>query len=179
MLSYEELIEANLGLVVQVIRDKVHGANQIGIFTYEDLIQIGRVGLCKAARGYKPGNTKFDTYAYTVIRNEIFDALEYASVRRNYEASEDFDTVLGMTPVYDDPFEDRIGLESLLNTLQSKSTGIISKGIKALRLNAQGLSYKEIGEMLGSNDKNATAWASKARKYLLNNPEIIALRGSI
>lgn len=179
MLSYNELVEENLGLVIQVIKDLVRGVNQIGIFTYEDLIQIGRVGLCKAALSYNPPKAKFGTYAYTVIRNEIFDALEYASVRRTHEASDDFETVMSTIPVYDDPFEERIGLEALLNTLQSKTTGIISKGIRALRLNADGMSYKEIGELFGVTANNVTAWASKARKYLSTNPEILALRESV
>ena len=178
MLSYNELVEGNLNIVYQVIKDQIRGSKKIGIFTYEDLVQIGRVGLCKAARSYKPTKAKFNTYAYTVIRNELFDTLEYASVHKVPETSEDFDVAMYTTPFYDE-YEGEMGLESLLNTLQSNTTGIVSKGIKALLLNAQGLSYKEIGEMFNTTANNATAWASKARKYLLNNSQIIAMRESV
>lgn len=40
--------EENMGLVHKVIGDKVHG-NRWGFYTYEDLFQIGCIGLCKAA----------------------------------------------------------------------------------------------------------------------------------
>jgi len=80
MLSNErdKLIEDNMPLVGQVIKDKVHNVQGIGIFTYEDLFQIGCIGLCKAADTYQPGKWQFSTYAYLLVRNEIFDALDYA-----------------------------------------------------------------------------------------------------
>ena len=180
MLSYEELIENNLGLVDRVIKDKIADINKIGMFTLDDLVQIGRVGLCKAARGYRPedGKAKFDTFAYVCIRNEIYDSLEYASVRTKWESPEDIEVVLATTPV-DDDFDNRSGAEYVVNAIQRSTSGIISKGIEALKLYSQGFSYKDIGEMMGASTNNVTAWVSKARKYLLKNPEILALRGTI
>ena len=58
-------VEKNLGLVHKVINDKVHGPYQLGIYTREDLFQIGCIGLCKAAATDKGGN--FSTYAYRLI----------------------------------------------------------------------------------------------------------------
>ena len=43
-------------------------ARGIGIHTYDDLFQIGCVGLCKAADTYKAGKASFSTYAYMLIR---------------------------------------------------------------------------------------------------------------
>ena len=40
-------VEANMGLVGKVIADKVHGTNQYRIHSYEDLYQIGCIGLFK------------------------------------------------------------------------------------------------------------------------------------
>jgi len=69
-------IEENMGLVGQVIKDKVREIHRIGIYTYDDLFQIGCVGLCKAADTYRAeGDACFSTYAYIIIRNEIYDAL--------------------------------------------------------------------------------------------------------
>ena len=44
--------------------------------------QIGCIGLCKAAQTDQPGyNVAFSTYAYRLIRNEIYTQLEYATRR--------------------------------------------------------------------------------------------------
>ena len=42
----QRIVEANMGLVGRVIKDKVHGLGQEGAFTYDDLFQIGCIGLC-------------------------------------------------------------------------------------------------------------------------------------
>ena len=73
------LVTQNLKLVHKVIHDKVHNPHQLGIFAYDDLFQIGCIGLCKAAVTDKGG--VFSTYAYRLIWHEICSALEYASVR--------------------------------------------------------------------------------------------------
>lgn len=59
------LAEENMGLVHQVIKDKIHGYGQWGFYTYDDLFQIGCIGLCKAAAADKGGT--FSTYAYRLI----------------------------------------------------------------------------------------------------------------
>ncbi len=38
---------------------------------YEDILQIGRIGLLKSIRTYDPQKAKFATYAYACIKNEI------------------------------------------------------------------------------------------------------------
>lgn len=62
-------VEQNLGLVGKVIKDKVHNPGQNSIYSYDDLYQIGCIGLCKAAYSDKGGC--FSTYAYRLIWNEI------------------------------------------------------------------------------------------------------------
>ena len=57
------IVEDNMGLVGRVIKDKVHLPS--GLFTYEDLFQIGCIGLCKAAATDRGGC--FSTYAYRCI----------------------------------------------------------------------------------------------------------------
>ena len=69
----QRIVEENMGLVGRVIKDKVHGLGQEGTFTYDDLFQIGCIGLCKAAATDKGGC--FSTYAYRLIWNEICDTL--------------------------------------------------------------------------------------------------------
>ena len=69
----QRVVEENMGLVVKVIQDKVHDLHQDSCFSFEDLRQIGAIGLCKAAATDKGGC--FSTYAYRLIWNEICDAL--------------------------------------------------------------------------------------------------------
>ena len=49
------LVTENLRLVHKVIHDKVHSPQQLGMFSYDDLFQIGCIGLCKAAATDKGG----------------------------------------------------------------------------------------------------------------------------
>lgn len=55
-----ELVSNNIKLIHKVIHDKVHNPHQAGIFSYDDLFQIGCIGLCKAAATDKGG--VFSTY---------------------------------------------------------------------------------------------------------------------
>ena len=80
-------VEENLGLVHKVINDKVHGPYQLGIYSREDLFQIGCIGLCKAVATDKGGN--FSTYAYRLIWNQICDALIYSTRRQANEVTYD------------------------------------------------------------------------------------------
>ena len=41
----QRVVEENMGLVVKVIQDKVHDLNQDSCFSFEDLRQIGAIGL--------------------------------------------------------------------------------------------------------------------------------------
>ena len=45
----QRIVEENMGLVGKVIKAKVHGIGQQGVFTSEELLQLGCIGLCKAA----------------------------------------------------------------------------------------------------------------------------------
>ena len=84
-------VEENMGLVGKVIQDCVHTLGTGCIYDYDDLFQIGCIGLCKAAQTDQPGyNVAFSTYAYRLIRNEIYTQLEYAT-RRGREVATDPD----------------------------------------------------------------------------------------
>ena len=59
--SQQRKVEENLGLVGKVIKDKVHDPGRNSIYSYDDLYQIGCIGLCKAA--YSDRGVCFSTYA--------------------------------------------------------------------------------------------------------------------
>lgn len=160
--SQRILVAENLKLVHKVIHDKVHNPNQLGIFAYDDLFQIGCIGLCKAAVTDKGG--VFSTYAYRLIWHEICTALEYASIRTMRETLTDPAVIA--QPEADVLDANRLDLECALDRAEKQATGVVVKGIHALRLRDRGFSCREIGDMMGAPANYVTAWISKARTYL-------------
>jgi len=163
-----------MGLVGTVIKDNVKDIDKIGIFTFEDLQQIGYLGLMTAVEKYVPGEAKFSTYAYIIIRNRIFSVLEYATVRRRYESLTD--EAPGISPL-EDEFEEVTDIFTMLDAAKARATGVVAKGIDAIRMMADGYSCREIGELMGGvSANNITAWVSKARAFLKNDPNLKSLR---
>jgi RNA polymerase sigma factor (sigma-70 family) len=169
------LVEENMGLVGKVIKDKVRDVQSIGIFTYDDLFQIGCIGLCKAAATRVPGKGRFSTYAYMLIRNEIFSALEYATLRKNREIAaepEERPTSQSLDELYDGSEE---ALNQALAAALMRASGITAKGIGAIRLLAEGYTHREIGERMGGvSANNVSAWVARARRFLRADPAVAA-----
>ena len=165
--SQQRKVEQNLGLVGKVIKDKVHAPGQSSIYSHDDLYQIGCVGLCKAAYSDKGGC--FSTYAYRLIWNEICTALIYAN-RRAAKECELVPDIYGK----EDYTEEHQELSLILDRLEADSLDAVSKGIRAIRLRAEGYSCAEIGSMLGESDKCVAARISRTRKFLRSHPALSA-----
>lgn len=168
-------VEENLGLVHKVLNDKVHGPYQMGIYSREDLFQIGCIGLCKAAVTDKGGN--FSTYAYRLVWNQICDALIYSTRRQANE------TIYDVTPYTAESdktdIELCIAIDQTLNKAKLEAPPSTMKGIDAIRLMSEGYTCKEIGEQMGATDKQVSAMVSKARKFLKSRKDVIDLAGNI
>lgn len=163
----QKLVEDNMGLVGKVIKDCVHGLAPGSLYGYDDLYQIGCLGLCKAAQTNKPGCGAFSTYAYMLIRNEIYDALDYATVRGREQATDSNE--LSCVTLEDEDLEQTESCRELLDLLdraEAGATGVTAKGIQAIRLLIRGYSSREIGERCGVPATHVTAWVAKARRYL-------------
>lgn len=159
-------VEENMGLVGLVIKERVHGIDQIGIFSYDDLFQIGCIGLCKAVQTDKPGRGAFSTYAYRLIYNEIMTKLDYATLRRR-EQTTDPDELPCI--FLDDDLEQAESCQDLLALLdraEQTATGVTAKGIRAIRLLVRGYTNREVGDLYGVSANNVTAWVAKARRHL-------------
>jgi len=64
----QNLVENNLRLVYYVVNKQ-----DTSRYEYDELISIGKIGLCKAACTFKLSkNVGFSTYAYRCIRNELY-----------------------------------------------------------------------------------------------------------
>lgn len=166
----QKKVEENLGLVGKVIKDKVHGLPPAGIYTYDDLFQIGCIGLCKAAATDKGGT--FSTYAYRLIWNEICDALIKAT--RVSGREETMDPQQAMTSFSEDraALSGKMEPADLLAQFEKKADGIVSQGIHALRLSLNGYNSQEIGRLLHAQPGAVRMWMTKARRYLKDQAEL-------
>ena len=162
-------VEENIGLVHKVISDKVHGPHQLGMYSREDLFQIGCIGLCKAVATDQGGC--FSTNAYRLIWNEICDALVSSARRRNREMAVE---VLPETGIYQE--NDNKDLQISLQNILEQAEGIVpvstKKGIRAMLLMEKGYTSREIGVQMGAKANLVCAWVSKARKYLREQTEL-------
>ena len=166
----QQKVKDNMGLVGKVIKDKVHGFNQSGIYSYEDLTQIGYIGLCKAVYTDKGGC--FSTYAYRLIWNEICDALIKANSQYSREIS--LEGANGTEAEYLEP--DIPGeLSAALCIVTKRATPAVQNGIKALRYASNGYSSREIGAKMNASDGKVRMWMTRAKRFLQTQPEILAL----
>ena len=66
------LVEENMGLVGKVIKDCLQNPSAQGCYTYDDLFQIGCIGLIKAIDHFNTElGVRFSTYAVPMIIGEI------------------------------------------------------------------------------------------------------------
>lgn len=170
----QRIVTENIGLVGKVIQDKVHDVNRLCIYTYDDIFQIGCIGLCKAAYTDKGGC--FSTYAYRLIWNEICTALIYSSKRSTKEIS--INPEIMTTPLLQE--QESFGMApvlwNILDRAEATASGVTAKGIRALRLMHEGYTCREIGAQMGVSPNNVSAWVSKARQYLQADQELMELK---
>ena len=165
-----KLVEDNMGLVGKVIKDKVHGIGQPGGYSYDDLFQIGCIGLCKAAMTDKGGC--FSTYAYRLIWNEICDELIRSTRLTQRQLSVDAPEVMEISAMTDyDPFEN-CHLRHSLEQAKNKAQGTTAKGIRCLELTLAGYSSQEIGSIMDAEAATVRVWITRAKRFLRILPEL-------
>lgn len=75
--------------------------------SFEDLRQVGMIGLLKAVEKYQPNcNTKFSTYAVYWIRGEILD---YLGKDRNIKISKEMISLNKKIDIYSDALKQKLG----------------------------------------------------------------------
>lgn len=158
-----QLVEENMGLVKTVISQHVHNPSRLGGYDYDDLFQIGCIGLCKAAVNYKPKGKSFSIYTCIVIRNEIYDVLPKSSMIRKHGVLLEETLKAYSVP---NPFLMEADVDKAFEAIRRDWDGISAKGMEAILLKNQGYSSAEIGEMYGVSANNVTAWIARARNRL-------------
>lgn len=162
--AQQQLVEENLGLVRAVIGRCVSNPGKTGSLDYDDLYQIGCIGLCKAAHAFVPDKAKFPTYAYVLIRNEIYRALEHASYSKKYEQLEDD---MDARPELSQPDEmAAVNIRTDLRAIQQRLSGVARKGIEVILLQGEGQTCQDISALYNVPSNYISAWSAKARKML-------------
>ena len=173
-LQQRQIVEANMGLAGKAIKGKDHALTNTGVYDYDDLYQIGCMGLCKAVATDK-GTGAFSTYAYRLIWNEICDALIKATRIDRYETNLD-PVDLFQAARENFPVDELISCELQLVMEQAKqrAKGVTAKGIECLQLSAEGLSSTEIAEQFCAEPATVRMWMTKARRFLQAQPELMS-----
>lgn len=91
----KKIIEENINLVKKVASKIYYRLPDIGI-EFDDLFQVGVIGLIKALDNYNEDKGKFSTYAYIRIRGEILDFLRQQDIFPHTE--KDYITVEKVEP---------------------------------------------------------------------------------
>lgn len=174
-----KLVENNLSVIDQVIRKSITMNREIPGMEYDDLYQIGAIGLCKAAVKYqKKENASFETYAYRVIKNELLDHVR--SVLRKEEARtryiSDEEAYLRQIQRRNNEFtlNERTSIYFLLEKRNDVSE-TTRKGIEAMVLQMQGYSGTDIAEKYDVNPNYVTACISRARKHLMKDGKFVKM----
>lgn len=165
--AQQSLVTQNLGLVSHVIETCVSLPCNHSVYDYNDLYQIGCMGLCKAA-ATTTGKGKFSTYAYKVIRNEIYNALIYATYRTHSRYIEN------MQGNKAEEMEDSLSVQAILESLERSKQGadtMVCKGIEAIVQSARGVPRPEIARSIGVSVNSLRAYISVARKHLKQNKQ--------
>ena len=166
-------VEANIGLIGTGLKDKLRGSSALGVYTHEDLFQIGCVGLCKAVAEDKKTGC-FSTFAYRLIWNEICDALVLGNRYAMHEApTEDLSDTHPTASEFASS-NSRLELEELQRRLSRDAPAGIRKGMQVLILKAHGYTSKEIGVQLQLPANAVRTLASRTRAYIRKLPEYAA-----
>lgn len=122
----QKKVEENMGLVGKVISDKIHGLDTPNFYSYDDLFQIGCIGLCKAA--YSDCGGTFYTYAYRLIWNEICDALRYGVKKsKSEQLLDDINSIQAEETV--PSFETQVECIETINKVKKGAPPVLQKGL--------------------------------------------------
>ncbi len=169
----DRVFSENYGLIAKVLSDCGGFFGNTGIYTRDDLIQIGSIGLLKAIDSFSPDRKcRFSTYAYVLIRNELINEV-MKEIRRHgketVDTEDDFflESYASSNPEpVSDEYED---LLYILGKARENAPEGIRTGIDAIILISQDYTGAEIAVMLGIKPGNVRVCVSRARKYLREN----------
>lgn len=177
----EKVFEENKNLVYTTIRMFIKNPGMYGLNDYDDLVQIGMLGLCKAVASYTESKAAFSSYAVPIIRNHLYNAIRDAN--ENFESlvstSDEFielnaDLAYNNVSSMSDGLVMEQGL-SIIDECANKYGGVAAKGVEAIKLTLMGYTCRDIAEMYDVDSKTITSWISRARQKLQKEPALLKL----
>ncbi len=174
-IEQQKIVEEHISVVHMVIRKCIMINESIEGMGYEDVFQIGCIGLCKAAVSYQMGETaSFQTYAFSVVRNEIYNHVKaIARKQKNMvDIGEEAEFISPeLTP--EEHLEVKTAMEALQHS-KRRYTGVAKCGIEALELKLKGYTGAEIAELYEVKPNYIAACICRAVKYLRQDRKFFA-----
>lgn len=183
----KQLAEQYLHLVPQMVSALTRSYSNLSMDETEELTQEGYLALCRSAMNYRTGRP-FAPYAKAAIRHAIYDY--WRDCRRRSQRFCFLDAMLEKKsePDFIRTVPSALGTASEAEThtqsgecskfwhlLEEQNSGILKKGLIALRMQQQGYKSTDLAKVYGVPPNHIRAWQSKARKLLKENEELYAL----
>ena len=164
------LVTEHLNVIDKVLNKEMMFSDKDPDFDYEDLYQIGAIGLCKAARSYhSDSESSFSTFSYEVVKNELIDYYRKNKLDKKINIQYLNDSKLEIKRdtghVIEKEVLDKYYLQALSAT-KGEYKGITRLGIEALELRLQGYSAGDIAKARNVKPSYITSCISRARKKL-------------
>lgn len=145
--------------IISVINYIFKGINKGLSMDFDDLMQIGRIGVCKAVSRFETGKCSFFTFAYLRIKSEICHELQRATAKkRGYNKTLSTETEVGETATLMTYLPDKVNVEEYVirKVLLEERMKMLSKHQRAVvELRSQGYKFCEIAEILGKTSISA------------------------
>ncbi|MEZ0323938.1 MAG: sigma-70 family RNA polymerase sigma factor [Hydrogenothermaceae bacterium] len=159
----KKIVEENLQLVKKVASKIYAKLPDCGI-EFDDLVQVGVIGLIKAIDSYKQDRAQFSTYAYIRIRGEILDFLRSLDIMPHTErekiktemAEEGLDLPVSNTAIF-------VSLDKVISE-EDESISFIDTFISKIKTPEDEYSIKELIERI--NDYIDINFSEKDKKVI-------------
>ena len=156
----------------KLVRSIARSIEVVGSLDYDDLFQVGNIGLLKAISTFKTDSgAAFKTYASHCIRNAIIDELRKKSPLVTVPI-EDATPLIDKIPSGENPEKDYIEKETADLLFEAIRSSLSEAEFEVLRFYLDGLSYAEISSALNLEKKKVdnTLYAVKNKVKKIIRP---------
>lgn len=146
----------------------------------EDLIQEGMIGLYKAIRTYRPGESAFVSYAQVCVNRQMYTAVQ-ASGRKKHEPLNEYISLSEDLNLFllDNPESRMIAQENMEKRYQLIDKQLSSMERQVLKLYLEGGSYEEIAEEMGRSEKSVDNAIQRLKKKLKKVEKSVDTQGAL
>lgn len=167
------LVLGNQHLVEIVIKNYIYMNHKDPGYSYEDLYQVGCLGLCIAAQKYDNKRGEFGSFAMLLIRQQILRYLQHINPHQKVQPLEDDEdnggpSILEFLSSDGNPCEaaENRDVFQVLQNLKQNYSGVVLKGIEAIELMLIGFSGADIARLYKVKPNHVSAWIARAKQKL-------------